>query len=67
MPMTNKCKYCQQDIQEGENALEVHEGVAGARGFIVLDKGLLFCNTECLKKYFTSGSKDIVKLKRRVP
>ena len=61
----NFCKHCRREIHLGADMTRVEQGVLGPRGFVPLEKEMLFCKEECLRSYF-NGS-DVEKLARRVP
>ena len=61
-----KCATCRSKIEEGMDVLEVQEGIIGLRGFVSLEKPLLFCCAECMKKFFTPSS-GYEKLPKRIP
>jgi len=43
---------CERDIQLGEDALAVEEGVVGYRGLVPLEKPLWFCSVRCIAVHF---------------
>ena len=65
MENKQKCANCTRELDIGVDALQVEEGVMGTKGFIPLDKSLLFCCEQCLCDYFDLG--DLPSVPRRVP
>jgi len=61
-----KCAACRTNLEEGMDVIQVEEGIIGLRGFVSLEKPLLFCSVDCLRDYFTP-SKGGYKLPRRIP
>ena len=47
---------CKRKLNIGLDVIGVQNGVIGTRGFIPLEDMILFCNEECLKKYFENNN-----------
>ena len=52
--------------KEGDDVLELTEGIIGMRGFVPLETPLVFCSSECLKDSY-NGSKGRVVQKPKIP
>ena len=48
----NRCVACERDIQLGEDALVVEEGVLGHHGLVPLKEVLWFCSEDCIAAHF---------------
>jgi len=59
------CANCRGELNLGAEAIRVDEGVIGMRGFVPLEKTLLFCNDKCLTDYYDLG--DLPTVPRRIP
>lgn len=60
-----KCANCTKDINIGSDIIRVEEGVSGLKGFIPLEKTMLFCCEKCLTDYFDMS--NLPSIPRRVP
>lgn len=50
--MENKktCLHCQHELDIGGDAIRVDIGVIGMEDFVPMEKTLLFCSRDCMKK-----------------
>jgi hypothetical protein len=60
-----QCGNCRRQLDIGVDVLSVEEGVIGMKGFIPLEKSLLFCCEKCLCEYFDLN--DLPKYPGRIP
>jgi RNase P protein component len=63
---TMECRTCRRKLEQGDEAIQLIEGIIGTSGFVALDDPSVFCSDECLKDSF-NGGKGRIRLKRRVP
>ncbi len=49
----------------GVEAIRVHEGVVGMKGFVPVAEERFFCCEGCVKEYFDLS--DLPKVSRRIP
>jgi hypothetical protein len=65
--MENKrtCANCDRELDIGVDAIRVDEGVMGMKGFVPLEKTLLFCCEKCLIEYYDLG--NLSSMPRRIP
>ena len=61
-----ECATCRIELKEGDDVLELTEGIIGMRGFVPLENALVFCSSQCLKDSF-NGGKGRVTLRPKVP
>lgn len=61
------CRQCDREIQLGEDAFEIEQGVIGPRGFVPLEATVPLCSEACARGYFGDTDEQITRLKRRVP
>jgi len=59
-----ECAQCHENIREGDDLLELAQGVLGLRGFVPL-KTQKFCGEKCLQEYFDCS--DLEKAPSRTP
>ena len=60
-----RCEACRRELEMGQDAILVQEGVVGPRGFVPLEDPECFCSTKCVGDHY--GDRDMDKLPRRVP
>jgi len=65
--MKNKktCANCRRELDVGVDVIQVDEGVIGVKGFVPLEKMLLFCCERCLRDYFDLS--NLPSLPPRIP
>ena len=49
------CANCERELDVGVDAIRIDEGVIGMKGFVPLDKTMLFCCDKCIRDYFDLG------------
>ena len=59
------CANCVRELDVGVDAIRVDEGVMGMKGFVPLEKTLLFCCEKCLIEYYDLG--NLSSMPRRIP
>lgn len=59
------CNNCRRELHLGAEAIKVDQGVIGMRGFVPLEKTLLFCCEKCLRDYYDLG--DLPSVPARIP
>ena len=59
------CANCERELDVGVDAIRIDEGVIGMKGFVPLDKTMLFCCDKCIRDYFDLG--DLPSMPKRVP
>jgi hypothetical protein len=59
------CANCERELDIGVDAIRVDEGVMGMKGFVPLEKTLLFCCEKCLIEYYDLG--NLASMPRRIP
>ena len=59
------CANCRRELDIGVDAIQVDEGVMGMKGFVPLEKTLLFCCEKCLTEYYDLS--DLPSSPRRIP
>ncbi len=59
------CPNCRRPLDIGVDVICVEEGVIGMKGFIPLEKPMLFCSEKCLCDYFDLN--DLPKVPKRIP
>lgn len=62
-----RCRQCDREMQLGEDAFELEQGVLGPRGFVPLENTVLFCSEACARGFLGGTNEEIKKLPRRVP
>lgn len=65
MKTKNRCANCKCDLDIGHDVIKVDEGVMGVKGFVPLEKTLLFCCERCLKDYYDLD--DLLGMPSRIP
>jgi hypothetical protein len=65
MEKRETCANCACELDVGVDAIRVDEGVMGMKGFVPLEKTLLFCCEKCLIEYYDLG--DLAKVPGRIP
>jgi hypothetical protein len=59
------CANCEHELDVGVDAIQVGEGVMGIKGFVPLEKTLIFCCEKCLGEYYDLS--DMTNVPRRIP
>jgi hypothetical protein len=59
------CANCERELDVGVDAIRVDEGVMGMKGFVPLEKTLLFCCEKFLGEYYDLS--DLPSVPRRIP
>ena len=59
------CTNCERELDVGVDAIQVDEGVMGMKGFVPLEKTMLFCCEKCLREYYDLS--DLPSAPRRIP
>ena len=63
-----KCDLCKRTLEDGQDVIEVQEGLLGLRGFISLvEKPLTFCSADCVKEHYDSSKGEVYRINRKVP
>ena len=61
----SSCPNCRRPLEIGVDVICVEEGVIGMKGFIPLEKPMLFCCEKCLCDYYDLS--DLPKVPKRIP
>jgi len=61
------CRQCRREIQLGEEAIELEQGVIGPRGFVPIEPTALLCSEACARGFLGDTDEEITRLRRRVP
>lgn len=64
---TMKCRNCNNELDQGLEAVLVQDGIGGVRGFVPLGEALFFCKRNCVREYFDDNKPKLHKLPRRIP
>jgi len=59
------CANCERELDVGVDAIRADEGVMGMKGFVPLEKTLLFCCEKCLTEYYDLS--DLPSAPGRIP
>ena len=63
-----RCERCHRAIEFGEKAFEFEEGFIGPRGFVPLERTMLFCSEQCLREFLPDEQDaNVERIPRRIP